>query len=493
MAVDEFHKQTIINKFEVNKMATMSEINVRNPLTGKYDYTFVPTSKEELANKVKKLRANQKSWSEKTLDEKIKILKKWEQKLKNNEKEIMNALIADTGRVNESIREFNNISSWIDRWSKLARETLGEPDTVDSNYFPAYEMKQQLVPYELVGIISPWNFPMSLSAMDMIPALLAGSAVIVKPSEVTPRFIKPLQKSIEEVPELAAVLQYIEGDGVIGSELVESSDVIVFTGSERTGKKIASQAGANLTPVFLELGGKDPAIVTNTANIGKAAKAILFGSVNGVGHQCFSTERIYVDKKVHDDFIKQLTKEAAKLKVSYELGKGEIGPIIFKEQINIIQEHIDDALSKGANIECGGTIENKNESYWLKPTVITGVDHSMKIMQEETFGPIMPIMSFETVDEAISLANDTRYGLSASVFAGTKEEAYPVAKQINAGGISINDAGVLPFMILEAPDYSAYGVSGMGESRFGKRGLMRYFHKKLLINKTSDESSPWWY
>lgn len=466
---------------------------VRNPRTGILDYEINPISSEELQYECKRLRQGQTVWGMMAIEERIEILLKWKDSLIESKEQLINALAADTGRLNESIREYENMIKWIDRWSELAKKLLNDKFNMPSQYVPIFSMRQEYVPYQLVGVISPWNFPMSLSTMDMIPALLAGCSVIVKPSEVTPRFIEPIQKTIDDIPELAAVLKYVIGAGDVGSQMIDHVDLIVFTGSERTGRKVAAQAGQNLIPAYLELGGKDPAIVLESADIEDAVKGILFGSICGVGHQCFSTERIYVDHKIHDQFVQLLVEKSTKIKLAYELGDGHIGPIIFDKQVEIIDDHIKDSLKKGAIIHCGGEIENKNGSLWMHPTVITNVNHEMKIMTEETFGPIMPVMEFKSIEEAIQLANDTKYGLTGSVFSQDLEEAYYVAKSIRAGGVSINDAGIIPFVITEAPGYSAFNCSGVGASRFGISGIKRFLHSQVIISKEVKEESPWWY
>ncbi|WP_153733177.1 aldehyde dehydrogenase family protein [Sporosarcina obsidiansis] len=468
-------------------------IKVRNPRTGEIDYSFTPTPVDELEMHCNRLREGQVKWRKLGLQGRIEVLRKWEKSLQNYKDEIMEALISDTGRLNESNREFDNISKWIGRWATIAEDVIAPQAAKPSEYTPILEMTQENVPYELVGVISPWNFPMSLSAMDMIPALLAGCAVIVKPSEVTPRFIEPIQKSIDAVPELASVLRYVTGAGDVGAQLIDEVDLIVFTGSEKTGRKVAAQAGQNLIPAFLELGGKDPAIVLASADIDSAVNGILFGSICGVGHQCFSTERIYVDEKIHDVFVKRLVEKANKIELAYKLGEGHLGPIIFDKQASIIKDQLHDAIEKNASVQCGGEIEERGNSLWMRPTVITNVNHSMSIMRDETFGPVMPVMSFKSIEEAVRLANDTLYGLSSSVFSGDEHEAYEVAQQLHAGGVSINDAGVLPFVITEAPEYSAFNCSGLGESRFGQTGLRRFIRHQLIIKKNTNEESPWWY
>jgi len=411
--------------------------------------------------------------------------------LLSGQDDVVQALMRDTGRKSVSIQEFNSLISTIDRWCKLAPTLLSPPDE-KTTAIPFIHKQHQYIPYSLVGIISPWNFPLLLSNIDTIPALLAGCAVVVKASEITPRFIQPLSATISQVPQLQEVLTYCQGTGETGKTLINHVDLVCFTGSVETGRKVAEAAARRFIPAFLELGGKDPAIVLESADLDLATSAILWGSVVNTGQSCLSIERIYVADSIHDQFVDQLVKKAQGLNLAYPtVDDGDIGPIIAEEQAQIIREHLQDAVAKGAKICSGSGVEEREGGLWCHPTVLTDVNHSMKIMTEETFAPIMPIMSFDTIEDAVQLANDTNYGLSAAVFAGTLSEAIPVASQINAGGISINDAG-LTAMIHEAEKHS-FKFSGVGGSRMGPAALTRFMRKKALLMKTNSQPDPWWF
>jgi acyl-CoA reductase-like NAD-dependent aldehyde dehydrogenase len=331
-----------------------------------------------------------------------------------------------------------------------------------------------------------------LSTIDTIPALLAGCAVIVKPSEIAPRFIRPFLETIASVPRLRDVLAYVEGAGDTGAALIEHVDLVCFTGSVATGRKVAEAAARQFIPTFLELGGKDPAIALASADLELATEAILWGSVVSTGQSCLSIERIYVAEAIFDKFVEKLVEKAQRLRLAYpSLENGEIGPIIAERQAEIIAEHLRDAVEKGAVVRCGGLIEELGGGLWCRPTVLTQVNHSMKVMTEETFGPIMPVMPFSTVEEALALANDTIYGLSAAVFAGTQAEALDVARHIDAGAININDAGLTA--IMHEAEKNAFKFSGMGGSRMGAAALKRFMRKKAFLIKTGSFPDPWWF
>ncbi|MEH2196165.1 MAG: aldehyde dehydrogenase family protein [Nostoc sp.] len=464
-------------------------IEVRNPRTGKFDYVIVPPPPKLLAQQCKRSRRAQVSWQQLGLEGRIEALQRWKEAIVSGRDRLTEALVNDTGRLSISVLEIDSFLSSIDRWCRLAPELL--QDSAKNTAIPFIALQQTSVPYPLVGIISPWNFPLLLSTIDTIPALLAGCAVIVKPSEIAPRFVAPMTTAINAVPKLRDVLTFVEGAGATGSLLIDNVDLVCFTGSVATGRKVAEAAAKSFIPAFLELGGKDPAIVLDSANLELAISAILWGSVVNTGQSCLSIERIYVAESIFEKFYHQLVAKAHCLQLAYPtVESGEIGPIIAEKQAAIISDHLLDAVEKGAVIHCGGVVEDLGGGWWCRPTVLTQVNHSMKVMTEETFGPIMPIMPFSTIEEAVSLANDSIYGLSAAVFA-SEPEALEIAQQIDAGAISINDAALTA--IMHEGEKNAFKFSGMGGSRMGAAALKRFMRKKAILIKTNAINDPWWF
>ena len=455
-------------------------IEVRNPRTGKFDYVIIPPPSKLLAQQCSRLRRAQVRWQQIGLQGRIEALQQWKQAILSGRNKLTEALVADTGRLSISVMEIDSFVSSIDRWCGLAPKLLQESEK--NTAIPFIQLQQTKVPYPLVGVISPWNFPLLLSTIDTIPALLAGCAVIVKPSEIAPRFVAPLLATLNTVGQLRDILTFIEGAGETGAALIENVDVVCFTGSVATGRKVAEAAARQFIPAFLELGGKDPAIVLESADIELATSAILWGSVVNTGQSCLSIERIYVAESIFDKFYHQLVTKAHRLRLAY--------PTIAERQAAIIKDHLQDAVSKKAIIHCGGEVEQLSGGWWCRPTVLTSVDHSMTVMTEETFGPIMPVMAFSRVSEAIALANDTIYGLSAAVF-GSEAEALEVAQQIDAGAISINDAALTALM--HEGEKNAFKFSGLGGSRMGPAALTRFMRKKAFLVKTNTVSDPWWF
>jgi succinate-semialdehyde dehydrogenase/glutarate-semialdehyde dehydrogenase len=468
-------------------MTDSKMLHIRCPRSGTFNYTCTTTSSDVVRDLAARLRTHQTAWYQQGAEARAHILQQWKQAVLAHKDNLIEALIADTGRTRESELELYGLIGLIDRWCKQAPPLLADSAPHPTSV-PGITVSTQYVPYPLVGVISPWNFPLLLALIDAVPALMAGCAVLVKPSEVTPRFIEPLRATIQAVPVLASVLEIIIGAAETGQALIANVDSVVFTGSVETGRKVGVAAAAHFIPAFLELGGKDPALVLPSADLDYAASALLWGSTSNAGQACQSIERIYVHQSIHDPFVDILTAKAAQTKLTVE--GGPIGPIIAEDQIEIIRAHLEDAYAKGAAARCGGQIEIHGGGAYCRATVLVNVNHSMKVMREETFGPIMPVMAFTTLEEAIQLANDTPYGLSAAVFAD-QAEAQALARRIDAGAISINDAALTA--IIYDGEKMSFKASGLGGSRMGAGAIKRFLRTKALIHKHGSEDDSWWY
>ncbi len=459
----------------------MTTLHARNPRTGELDYSFEAASRLDIERAANRLRAAGQDWQELGLEGRMAKLGALADAIGRHRAAIAERLSVDTGRRKIAGREVDGAVGAIRGWVSQAPHLLPEGWT-DGRMNPAIRHAPQFVPYSLVGVISPWNFPLTLSMIDTIPALLAGATVMVKASEVTPRFVEPLMAAIEDAG-LQDVVTFMHGAGPTGVDLIDHVDAVCFTGSVATGRKVAAAAAGNMIPAFLELGGKDPLIILESADIDLASDAALRGSVLSTGQACQSIERIYVARAIHDAFLAKLVAKAKAVRLNWpDIGAGDIGPIIFANQAEILQRHIDDAVAKGAKVMTGGMIETHGGGRWLEPTVLSNVTHDMVVMREETFGPVLPVMAFDTASDAIALANDTEFGLSAAVFAGTLDEAEAVGREIEAGGVSLNDAA-LTALFHEAEKHS-FKLSGMGGSRMGPAGFQRFLRRKALIANT---------
>jgi acyl-CoA reductase-like NAD-dependent aldehyde dehydrogenase len=451
---------------------------VRNPRTGLTDYSFDPHTPADVAAQARRLRDAQKPWAARTLEDRIAIVRAWSQAVVELAPALSEADGQDTGG-----GQISRIAAQMIRLAVEAAAAAAPGQWQDalrqgqSRAMPSMHFETVLKPYALVGVISPWNAPTMLSMLHTIPPLLAGCAVLLKPSEVTPRFTAPLLESFRKVPELAAVFDVALGAGDIGAAVVEQVDFLSFTGSVANGRKVAEQCGRRLIPCELELGGKDPLVVTATADIEHAVSAAVRGALTSSGQVCFSIERVYVQRAIHDRFVAALTARAAHLQFNaHDPQHGQIGPFISERQAAIVDAQLDDALAQGAVLVTGGKSRSIGGGLYMPPTILTGVTHRMAIMQEETFGPVIPVMAYDTEDEAIALANDTAFGLSAAVIAGDEAEALGIARRIDAGNVSVQDA-FLTFAAGQA-ESDAFGASGIG----GKRsGIQRYLRRQALL------------
>ncbi len=468
-------------------------IVLRDPRTGESDGEMAVTSPEELRVMAKHLRSAQPTWEASGVDARAAVLRRWKDACAARRSEITAALAADTGRWRESVQEFDAFLATIERWATLAPKLLNEPSRFTST-LGFIDIDRNLRPYQLAGIISPWNFPLVLSTIDMLPAVMAGTAVLLKPSEVTPRFGVALRHSLADVPELESVFGVVVGDGAVGAQMIELVDLVCFTGSVPTGRKVGAMAAAQFIPAFLELGGKDPAIVLAGAELDQASTALLWGATSNAGQACQSIERIYVEASVHDEFVDILAKKASRIGLCFPtFDTPGLGPIIAARQVPIIEAHLADALAKGAVIRAGSSaVENHGGGSWVRVTVLSNVDHTMAIMREETFGPFLPVMAVADADEATRLANDSPFGLSAAVFAATTEQAEAIARRLDAGAVSVNDS-TLTALVWEGEKHS-FKSSGLGGSRMGPASLFRFLRSQAILVKTKPAMrDPWWY
>ncbi len=460
---------------------------VRNPRTGQIDLHITPASEPEIGAVCGRLRTAQPAWEHAGIEHRIEVMKRWVERLRAHRAALVEADSIDTGYGQISQVAPDMVIGAILRLAAHAPAVFQQlRRSGKSPAVPHVHFDTNLRPYPLLGVIGPWNAPLMLSTLHAVPALFAGCAVLVKPSEFAPRFVSPLMRTISEVPELNEVLTYVVGDAQTGAAMIEHVDIINFTGSVPNGRKVAEACAKRFIPAMLELGGKDPVVITQNADLERAATAVLRGAVTSTGQVCFSIERIYVHESVHDRFVERLAKEAARVELNYpDPSRGQIGPFITARQAQIVDDHIDDALARGAQLRCGGKSINLGGGLYMHPTVLVDVNHEMKIMRDETFGPVMPVMKFRTEDEAVRLANDSYYGLSAAVIGGTEAEARRIADRIDAGVVSVQDT-FLTFAGFGVAEWESFKFSGMGGRGAGFLSFMR--KQAVLLNTGQPES-----
>ena len=457
-------------------------MKARNPRSGIEDYEFEVADRAAVAAACADVRAAQPAWQALGLAGRSQALRDLSAAFTACGAEMAAALAADTGRVRIPQIEAAGVQGMIAHNLHFAAEVLAPAAPRDAS-IPGISGRRQLVPYAVVGVIAPWNFPLILSMIDTIPALIAGCGVVLKPSEVTPRYVDPLRKIIAAVPALAAVLRIVRGPGTTGADLIDHVDAVVCTGSVRTGRIVAEHAARRFIPAFLELGGKDAVIICASADPDRAAQIVLRSAVQATGQACQSLERVYVHESLRTRFMTCLLARARQITLTCDDPQGHIGPFIMGRQADVVREHLEDAVANGARCELGGRIVERG-GRWCEVTVLSGVTQDMKVMREETFGPVIPVLPFRDSAQAIALANDSEFGLSANVLSGDADEANSIAEQLQAGFISINDCS-LSSMVHEF-EWEGFNHSGLGRSRVGPSGIARYLRVKTIATQAGE-------
>ena len=473
--------------------AAADAIEVHNPATGELIRTIPVDAPDAVAEAVARVRANQPEWEAMGIEGRYYWLGKLRDWLLDNEQRVADTMQIETGKVRGDIgAERIYLTDLINFYGKKAAKFIGEESV--RPHSPLLASKKLSVvyrPYPVVGVISPWNFPLALALGDAIPALQAGAAVVIKPSEFTPLGISEVIEAWKQEIGAPDVFDCVHGTGDAGGALIDNVDFIQFTGSDRTGRKVMVRAADTLTPVSLELGGKDPMIVLDDADIDRAANAATWGGMYNSGQVCLSVERIYVEEPVYDEFVTKLTAAVGKLKQGADgrdFGK-DVGAMTSPNQIAVVEDQVNDAVANGAKALVGGKAVDGPGDYF-EPTVLVDVDHSMKVMRDETFGPVVGVMKVRDSEEAIRLANDTRYGLAASVF-GEKNRAESVARRIEAGSVNVND--VISNMLAIGVPMGGWKQSGIG-FRHGEYGIKKYCRpESIVVTRFSGKSEPSWY
>lgn len=463
--------------------ARQSTIEVHNPADGRLVGEVPVETAESVAAKVRELRLFQPEWAALGPRGRKEWLLKFGDWILDNAEHITDVLQSETGktRADASI-EVPGAVDMIGYWARNAEGFLG--DTRAKPHSPLTAMKKLTVvhrPYPVVGVITPWNFPFGMPNMDVPPALAAGAAVLLKPSEVTPLSAVEFVRGWTEIGA-PPVLALATGYGETGAAVVANVDFVQFTGSTATGRLIARQCAERLIPYSLELGGKDPALVLADADLDRAANGIVWGGMFNSGQVCVSVERVYVEAPVYDEFVAKLTDNVRQLRQGQDGERNkdgyryDVGAMATAAQRDIVERHVDDAVSKGAKALTGG--KPSGVGTFFEPTVLADVDQSMACMQEETFGPTLPVVKVADEEEAIRLANDSRYGLSATVWTADKDRGERVARRLDVGAVNVNDAMSNIFSL--ALPMGGWKNSGVGSRYGGASGVLKYCRQQAI-------------
>lgn len=461
------------------KVDKRETIEVMNPVTEEIIGQIPVTTAEEVADAVERARFAQQAWGALSVKERNRFVRRWLDLLWEHQDEGIEILRRENGKTDSSaFLEFMVIDSLGQYYINHAAKIL-KPKRRPTLFPGVQWAKVFRKPYGVVGVISPWNYPFTLPLIDSLAALVAGNTVVLKPSEVTPHIAEWAVDLMYESGIPRDVIQVAQGDGRTGSALVDKADYIQFTGSTETGRKVGMRAAERLIPYSLELGGKDPAIVLNDADPEMAAIGLIQGAFENSGQMCISIERVYVEEGIYDKLIECLTHYIKQVKQSADAGMDvNIGSMTNQTEIDRTKAHLDDAVKKGAKIIAGGNSRLDLGPLFFEPTIIVGVDHSMDIMRDETFGPVMPIMKVKNSDEALRLANDSEYGLSASIFSRDLSRAQKLALKIDTGDVSVNRAQY----VTGTPALPSGGQRNSGTGRRnGAEGLLKYTSTQSIL------------
>jgi len=472
--------------------SSASRLVIRNPATLETAGEVDVCSDAELRDAVARCREAQQHWALLTAKQRGRMLKRFRDGLLDARDEIAHTVASETGKPlaevysGELMYTCDVIGYWAGNAGRLLADRRHRPHLLKSKIpYTTYK------PRGVIGMITPWNFPFLLSIGEAIPALMAGNGVVIKPSSTTPLCALLGTRIAEQSGLPEGLLATVTGPGRVGWELIDHVDMVSFTGSVETGRKILIKCAEQLKPSTMELGGKDPMIVCRDADIERAANGCVWGSMTNSGQVCLSIERVYADAKIYDDFVARVVSKVGTLRQGGPGEDADLGSMTSGSQLDLVEAQVADALDRGAKVLVGGRRVAGRKGHWFEPTVLVDVDNSMKVMTEETFGPVVAIQKVADESEALALANDSRFGLSASVWSKDKAGAVNIARRIEAGAVCINDH-MVHMMI---PEVSMGGIkeSGIGK-RHGAEGIRKYcYEQTIVVDRFGLKSEAIWY
>jgi acyl-CoA reductase-like NAD-dependent aldehyde dehydrogenase len=482
-------------------MATNLHITTRkvistNPATGEILRELDCATDTEVQIAVGRARTAQPAWAALGVRKRVAIVREFQRVLQEKKSEAARLITREAGKpyteslLMEVLVVLDAARFLIENAARFLRD---EPVPHGSAAMKAKTGRLLREPHGVIGIVSPWNYPFSIPAVEALAALVTGNAVVLKPSESTSLVGRGLGAFLHTAGVPEAVFQAVVGDGATGAALLNSEiDKLVFTGSVATGKRIAQAAATRLLPVVLELGGKDPMLVLDDADLDVASSAAVWGAFANAGQTCLSVERCYVHRSLYAKFLESCVEKTRRLRVGDGMDpKTEIGPMIHERQLRVVEAQVEEAKLEGARVLAGGTRLLELGRNFYAPTVLADVMQEMRIMQEETFGPVLPVAPFDTDEQAIRLANDSVFGLSASVWTRDPQRGEALARRIVAGTVMVNDT-ISCFGISEAP-HGGVKASGIGRAH-GRLGLEEMVRVKYLdVDRLPRMKKVWWY
>jgi acyl-CoA reductase-like NAD-dependent aldehyde dehydrogenase len=467
-----------------------------DPATSKILAQFEKTPSAALPEIVVRARSAQSAWCGVPIEKRCAQLRLLRDCIMVSRNALADAVVAESGkpRVEALFADLFVALDTAEYFSKHGAKLL-RPERVPHHSSAGKAKSGRLFydPVGVIGIISSWNYPLAIPLGQIIPALAAGNAVVSKTSDFTPQCGALIEKLFADAGFPKNLVTVIQGGGEVGQALIEAAtDKIMFTGSVATGRRVAEACAKKLISSVLELGGKDAMIVLADANVDVASSAAVWGSYTNCGQVCLSVERLFVEQSIEEEFLALCVEKTKKLR----LGPGrdpatDVGPLIRPQHVQRLSDLVNDAVARGARVLCGGKPRPELGANFFAPTVIAGVNRSMKLFEEETFGPILAVQSVEDAEEAVVRANDSAFALAASVWTSDGKRGQALAARLRAGAVMVNDA-ISYFGIAEAP-HGGSGASGWGRTH-GKAGLLEMVQQKYIdVDRLPGREKPWWY
>ncbi len=465
-------------------------LEVRRPADGSLLGEVPLTAPVEVLKAIERARSVQRQWIGLTTEERFATLARLSEAVGDRAQEIADSIQAETGKPRlEAMTEVLIVLDLLRYYDEVAPRILRR-QWVKTGWLIGKSAYLYREPYGVVGVITPWNYPFLLPMDVIAAALYGGNAAVAKPSEYTPFTALKVIDLCRDAGLPDGIVQVLPGDWATGDALAGAgADKIVFVGSSGAGRKVMGRAAETLTPVTLELGGKDAAIVLEDADLDRAANGIVFGAFFNAGQTCLSIERVFVVDAVHDELVAKIAALTSKLRVGTE-GEYDVGPVTTPHQLRVVEDQLEDALLRGARVVSGGSrVEDGSNLFY--PTVLADVDSSMKVMWEETFGPLLPIVRVRDEEEALRLVNANPFGLAASIWTEDRGRGEALGEKLHVGGVSVND-------VLSHYAVPGLPVGGSGESGFGRRrglaGLEDLTRSRsVIIHRTGLSRELWWF
>ena len=467
-------------RIEASTTSATGEIPVTAPIIDETIGSVPELAAGDVEAAVTRTRSAAGGWRATSLTDRTAVIERFANLVADNQAELLDLVQLETGKSRiDAFEEVIEVPQSADYYAGAAAEILAT-ESLASGFPLLTTAEVQYDPVGIVGVISPWNYPLTLSFADLIPALLAGNGVVLKPDEKTPFTALRLAELLEEAGLPAGVLSVVTGDGpTVGGTIIDTVDYITFTGSSETGRTVAERAGRNLIDCSLELSGKNPFIILDDADLDKTVRGAINGAFTNAGQLCLATERIYVEEPLYEDFLDAVVTATTELTLGAPFEyTTDVGSLIDGEQLDRVETHVADAVESGATVHVGGTARPDKGPYFYEPTILTDVPDDSLAACEETFGPVVTVEPVESGASAVEAANSSAYGLHASVWSSESDRAKDIASRLDCGTVCINDSHSAGWSAYAAP-MGGVGQSGIGR-RHGPEGLLRYAEPKTI-------------